>query len=716
MRVARHKARASTPPFRGAVVWLAVCLTVFAALPGMMSGNYLPKIFWVTVTVGIGLALLPPFRREKITLTLLGGVWLAYLGWALLSLSWALQPRVGFERWLVMIVLTLAYLLAGRTRFWESRFFWRGFSLVTALVALIGILQYYFPAFTPVNYFPGTAVPRGTMGHRNYAGMYFMVTLPFLAWFYFSARGKEALPAFAALLLGTGFLLLVKSRGAWIGLGAGAVFFVAAGGGSKIIARKARIIWLGVACLSAGAVAVLIKPPAPVAGLMADKADFVQTARALLDPANRLEMWREVPGITPPLTGAGFGNFPIVATPRARDVKVKTLNWEVHNDYLQAYVDLGIPGAALFLAVFLILLWTAWRERGRGLILAAGASIVGLSVIQLIVFTMEVVSSQVWIAGAAALLNREAGLSPVRRFRVPGRIVITANYLAVLSLLILAGIIGFTIRGDREFRRGREKIEQVLAYRRVLRNPDGYPEATLSQIRRELEYARPRLRNRLNRLTDRVLPTMLFDSNMRHITCHQFAGLAWNLEYYPQAEKFARRALELHPNDRTALTYLTAIALREGRGEEAFNYLKQGVEIFGYNPYHPFFPEYLAQLLRFRGDTAAADSIEEKLAANLVSSPSNPFPPNQAGNVPTRVILEWDNCPAANSYDVFILSAGERSIDRPRFSGLRENRLRREISLKPGTTYIWRVRAVGRYGEELGDLWYFRTKNTVDSR
>jgi O-antigen ligase/tetratricopeptide (TPR) repeat protein len=712
MQAARHKkaVKSPRPNPKGALLWLLVSLAVLAALPGMMSGNYLPKIFWVCLTVGIGLALLPPARRDRLPLSLLGAVWLAYLGWALISLNWALQPRVGLERWLVMIVLTLAYLLAGRTRFWESPTFWRGFSLIAGLAALIGILQYYLPSFSPVNYFPGTAVPRGSMGHRNYAGMYFMVTLPFLARYYFSARGREVILPFVTLILAAGFLLLGKTRGAWVGLAAGIVFFLAAGGGKKLVRWRFRLTVLA-GVLAAAVISVLtVKPPEPVSKLMAGKADLVRTARTLLDTENRLTLWREIPGVTHPLLGAGFGNFPILATPFAGDGKVKTLNWEVHNDYFQAYVDLGIPGAALFLAIFLILAWSAWRGRDRGLILAAGASIVGLAVMQFTVFTMEVVSTQVWIAGVAAILNRQAGLRPIKEIPWPRRMSLPANYLLVGGLLLLALAIGWTIRGDREFRRVRGEVEKVMAYREALEEGGDYPEAIRNRLRRELEYALPRLQARLDRLADRVLPTMHFDSNMRHITCHQFAGLAWRLNDYRLTEKFARQALKLHPHDRTALTYLAAITLQQGRFAEASRYLEKGFETFGPNPYRPFFGENLARLYQSRGQSLRAREILEMMEAHRMAPPSTSLPLNRTRAVPVDSLLGWEDSPGAVSYDLYLWMEGEKNESPgPVATGLRESEFRPRRQLKSGTTYIWRVKAVGEYGEAAGQLWSFRT-------
>lgn len=711
MQASRHKkaVKLHPPNPKGAVVWLLVSLAVFAALPGMMSGNYLPKIFWVAATVGIGLALLPPPRKEVFSLSLLGGVWLAYLVWALLSLTWALQSQVGLERWLVMIVLTLAYLLAGRTCFWELRVFWRGFSLIAGLAALVGILQYYLPSFSPVNYFPGTAVPRGTMGHRNYAGMYFMVTLPFLARYYFSARKREAFLPFFSLLLAASFLLLGKTRGAWMGTAAGAVFFLAAGGGRRLDLLKPRFVLLAGTLAAAVIFVLAVRPPRSVENMMAGKADLARTARTLLDPENRLAMWREIPGVTHPLLGAGFGNFPILATPFDREGKVKTLNWEVHNDYLQAYVDLGVPGAVLFLGVFIILVLLAWRGRGRGLILAAGASIVGLSVMQFTVFTMEVVSTQLWIAGVVAILNHQAGLRPIKKIPLPARISLPVNYLLVLGLLLLALVIGWTIRGDREFRRVQGETEKVLAYRDALEKGEDYPEATRNRLRQELEYSRSRFQMSLNRLVDQVFPTMLFDSNMRHITCHQFAGLAWSLNDYRLTEKFARQALNLHPYDRTALTYLAAITLQQGHFAEASRYLEKGFETFGPNPYRPFFGENLARLCRSRGDTVRAREVLERMEANRVAAPRSPSPPSRTRSVQVDGRLAWEKCRGAVAYDVYLWPEGEREFSpRAIATGLKDSRFRPEKGLLPETTYIWRVRARGRYGEELSELWSFR--------
>ncbi len=699
------------PSWPGAVIWLLVSLVVLACLPGMMSGNYLPKAFWAAATVGIGLALLPPRRPHFFTLTLLGAVWLAYLGWALLSLVWAVQPRVGFERWLALLLPTLAYLLARRTRFWESDIFWLPFSLLTLLVAGIGILQYFFPSFPFVHSFPGTAVPRATLGSRNYASMYLMVISPFFLVRYFGIRGWRSLLPFIAFILNLLFLLLTKTRGAWVGLLAGLCYLLVAGGIRKIVAYKKKILFLILPSVLALILALTVGLPIGSEKSFKGKLNFWQAAKTIMNPRQRMTFWAPSLGVTDPLLGAGFGNFPIVATPFLRKPEVKTLNWEVHNDYLQAYVDLGIPGALLFLLTFALLFRLAWKGRGRGVMLAAGASLVGIIFMQFTTFTSEKVSTQIWVAGVAALLNSIPTARAVWRIRLPAPLVQGVNYLTVLGLLLFAAAIGYTIRGDRELREEREEIQKVLAYQQVLDNPERYAAAAQEYVRKEGLYERLQVQNRLNWLADRVLPTMFFDANMRHISCHQFAGLALGLKDYDAAEKFARRALDIHPTDRTSLTYLAEIALRRQDLAEAQGLLERGVKTFGYNPHAPYFCQTLIRLYQYEGRGLEAAVIQEEMNRNLVLKPSLPSPGNrETGVSPDDLLFDWADCNAATSYDLSLWKVGEEEPEYPTMSGLKKSQGRPVKKLSSGTTYLWRVRAFGRYGEVKSDIWFFRTR------
>lgn len=700
----------ASPSYLGPIIWFFVLLGVFACLPGMMSGNYLPKTFWAAAMIGLGFLLIPSRYRHGLNLTPLGSVWLLYLLWAIISISWAPQPRVGLERWMALLLPTMAYLLAGRTRFWESGYFWSAFSILAGLVALIGVLQYFLSTSAIIHIFPGTAVPRSTLGSRNYASMYLMATFPFVLRHYFQSRGTRTVIPFISIIFIILFLLLAKTRGAWLGLLLGFGYLLAAGGYRFILLYRRKLIFLFLPSCLAFILAVTVGLPSGSERSFKNKYKFIETVGSLLNPQQRMSFWKPCLGITDPVLGSGFGNFPIVATPFLRRAEVKTLNWEVHNDYLQAYVDLGIPGAVLFILFFVFLLRLAWKGRGKGLFLAAGASVVGLAVMQFTTFTSEKISTQIWFAGVAAILNYKPGSKPMFRINTPSWLLPGLNYLVAAWLFLYAIAIGYTIRGDKEFRKERGRIEKVLSWQKILDDSTQYSKSEREYIREEGLYDRIKIQSRLNWLANHIIPTMFLDANMKHISCHQFAGLAMRLKNYDAAKLFAEEALYLHPTDRTSLRYLTEIAFLRNNYQKARQFLERGIKTFGFSPQAPYFVQMLINLNRSEGRYVEASAIEAAMDRNRVSKPADPFPSNLSTGVPVDIIFDWSDSNAADSYEVYLWGLGEEEPQYPTMTNLSKSRGVLKKPLKPGKTYLWRVRALGRYGELAGDIWVFQTK------
>jgi O-antigen ligase len=694
------------------VPWLLVSLTIFAVVPHMTAGNYLPKTFWAALTVALGLLFVPPRSTDRIEITLVGLVWMAYMAWALVSLFWAPSSRTGFERWLALLLPTLAYLLAKRTRFWESSAFWTAFCVLIWINALIGLLQYaserYVPGFIKylVDNFPGTAVPRGTMGERNYAGMYYALTIPFLVWFYYRAPLPRWVLPLISLGLGVLFLLLTKTRAAWLGTLFGAVFFLLAGthGSLKEHGTKTKIL---VACaVVAVLVAILLRPAARVEKSLGYKAGFSSVLKSFTNPMGRLHMWSEALSVPiNRLAGAGFGNFPVVATPHSPEKSVKTLNWEVHNDYLQALVDLGIPGLALFTLTFVLLLRQAWLGRRSGIVLTAGAAMVSLCVMQFFMFTSELVCSLTWIAGIAAILNSGPGAVPTFSRRVPMRLPLLLNLLAVAWLFCFTVGVGYSISGDR-------------AFFRLLGQIAGLAKRGTKATDAEKAY----IRDGIKRLAFETLPQLKFDANMRHLHCHELARWAMDAKDYASASRLVETALKVHPTDRNSLYFRAEIALASARAAdakkqpdevarylaEAEQQLRRGAETFGYDPYAKFAPA-LAQVLTFEKKDAESAAIREKMEPNRVGMPSGPLPADRATGVASPVPLAWDACKAAESYSIYLWKVGEAIPQTEAALRVNEPRLPKGLPLEPGTTYLWQIEARGRYAKERGPIWCFRT-------
>jgi len=693
------------------VIWLLVSLVTFVCLPGMMSANYLPKTLWATVTIAAGLAVIRPRNSSRIILTSLGAIWAGYMAWALISLIWAVQPRVGVERWLALLLPTLAYLLAKRTRFWESELFWTCFCVIIGVVTLIGLLQYFFPSFPFVHGFPGTAVPRATMGQRNYTSMYLVVTIPFVVKQYFRTRGWRQLIPMSALIFSIFFLVLARTRGAWIGLLIGFLYLLIAGGGSRILENKRKLFLLILPSAIVFILALYSGLPVGKKSGFRGKKNFCQTAKSILDPRQRLNFWQPCWAVTDPILGAGFGNFPIVVTPYSfiKQEGVKALNWEVHNDYLQAYVDLGVPGAVLFCLMVGLMLRLAWRGRRSGLILAAGAAVIGLAFMQFTTFTSEKVSTLLWIAGVVAILNSQVWIRPYFSKKIYSRMALTGNYLMVLWLIIFSLIVGYTIRGDLIFFKSKSIVQQVIKCEQVFKNPQEIPGGELESLRRQLPFLHADACHRLHILANRILPTMYFDANMKHINCSQFGGYAMELKDYADAAIFARTAFLIHPTDRISLKRLCEIKLMQYQFNYAINLLSKGIELFGYSPYQAYFCDELIALYEYLGMAEPAEHIREKMSRNTVSEPRDPSPKNRSTAVPIDIVLNWNDCNAALTYEIYLRRRGEKIPPEPTASRLIRSEFHPPGGLKSDTTYIWRVKAIGKYGEEKGKIWCFRS-------
>lgn len=672
--------------------WFLVCLTVFAVMPNMMSGNYMPKTFWAALTTALGLA---ACRRrgtgESIGVSPLGLIWTGYLGWALLSLAWGMQPRVGFERWLALALPTAAYFLALRTRFWRSDSFWLAYAGVFLIFCAIGCLQFVFDESQApwVHWFPGTHSPRGTVGHRNYAGLYLTVSLPMVMAGGLKFRERRRWIFLTALFLGFLFLIFTRARQAWVGVAAGLMFMTVmiAPQYLKNIGRG-RVLGLKLALsacfllLVIGS-AALLNPNQDIAGNLGDsKISLVKTLASFVKAREenpRRGMWDYSMSI--PLNrvvGGGFGSFPIRATPFNREGRIHTLNWEVHNDYLQAFVDLGFVGLVLFILFWGWLVWLAWCQRMQLWQAAAGAGILGITVIQLFSFTSEKMSTLVWTAGLVAIVNASSVRATRWRWRVERSVTLSLNMLCVWGLVVYAGFVAATIHADRTIRAEahRAKVAEVA-----------------------IDY---------DKLAYKALPYAWLDANMVHTFTHQMAVGALRDGNLEAARIFAEKCAGLHPTDRIVSGILADIYERQGRPDDALKIYERLYKLIGPNPNCGFL-EKLYNAYRKRGEFEKAKKIASEVQANILGPPVSPEPANLATNVPLDVKLCWAPIEGADNYEIFFWREGEGMPDKAFKTGMKEPRL---VSLErfwPNASYFWRVKGNGRLDSVMGPIWSFKT-------
>ena len=244
-------------------------------------------------------------------------------------------------------------------------------ALPVAGISLIGILQFFEILPIGMDRY-GAKDPASTLGLSNFSGEYLAAVLPLLV--AAGAAREKILPRiFLGISFGLGifYLLLTGNRAGWIGLLAGLALMILASL-VAVISRKRkasppspgfktgfRSLWLP-GLLTGLAVMVLFLTPAgrSIPSRFASIFNFHDPAIRFRILASQ-EAWRM--SRDHPFLGVGPGNFsilePLYQTPAMENLyQGKNIDISrVHNEYLSALAELGIP-AALLLFIFLGLL------------------------------------------------------------------------------------------------------------------------------------------------------------------------------------------------------------------------------------------------------------------------------------------------------------------------------------------------------------------------
>ena len=158
--------------------------------------------------------------------------------------------------------------------------------------------------------------------------------------------------AVATLLTG-GVLLLTKSRGGYVAAAAGVLALL------WLLGRRKLALVLLVVCVIIGVWLVVY------GGEAETTLDLVEQSADPATLAFRVSVWRVALWMLAdfPFTGVGMGTFNDVGA--LLYPFYETQNPGTHNVYLQAGVDLGMPGLIAYLALLGLVVWMAWRAVRR---------------------------------------------------------------------------------------------------------------------------------------------------------------------------------------------------------------------------------------------------------------------------------------------------------------------------------------------------------------
>ena len=392
-------------------------LFLFAALIPIEDLGLVPGLGTLSRLVGIVFAVDYAFhRRGRLRPGALPlWAWL-YVGWAMLSVCWAISPGTALGELATLLQMFVMALL-----------------VANAIIERPSVVRPLLWAYS---------LSASAMAA---VGLYVYLSQPLVSGVRAAALPGQDPAQFAAMLLPALILGLDELAADSAGPGRPAVRTVAGGlaalNGAAVILSGTRGVWVA-ALVGAAMIILSVRRSGPriavAAGLLAlcvavlqlpGAVDLVAGRAALAIPtggAGRLDIWAVGLSIfnSTPLIGVGFANFPVAFTPqRVSDAAIAlSVGTEraPHDIFLGALAELGVVGCAV-LALFLLSL-TLGHGWGRQAPVVR-ATLVSLATAGIFLDILN--RKQVWLviglAAGLAYLAREASRLPASGLGAPGK-------------------------------------------------------------------------------------------------------------------------------------------------------------------------------------------------------------------------------------------------------------------------------------------------------
>gem|GEM_PF-38937 len=268
----------------------------------------------------------------------------AFFGWAIVTVGWARNGNLGDDVVVVLyaalFVAIWASLVAGQPRRFHQVLYWAGVGL--SLAALVGMAA--FPLRDGVWQAQDRLMAFGTLNNPNLAAFAFGAAISWMT--QLSVRDKRLrVLQWISIVALLGFVLLTLSRSAWLALivSQGVIML----GATRRHLRRRAAVMLVVA-------AVIIA----LGGWQYMEERGMSYRPQILAQAMGLFLQH-------PILGLGMGS--------RYTIHVGDQEWEhSHNVFSHLAIVLGLPGLLLWVALWLVVGWRAWRYRhvalGRALL------------------------------------------------------------------------------------------------------------------------------------------------------------------------------------------------------------------------------------------------------------------------------------------------------------------------------------------------------------
>ncbi len=613
--------------FAGVMIWCALATiamfltirapwTLLAANPlyimnGVHTVDFYIKAIYIAMTFAVTYFFTKSPRKSgsPLSLNLPEIFWIMYMLWGFASLTWSINPTLGFERLMYLLGYGVgAYMLGKETKFWRSASFWNTYAATALVVGIISLLMYFlgseatmdkklsslsFRQIIAFDWIMSAGRPSSTLAYRAYMGTYLVTALPFLLWFMFSKYIKS-LPHFlfaaAAFLVTFVSMFQIRARSAWVGTVASFAAMVLL---FLIYKRWNQMKYIPYAIATFVACAIIALLPANsdlldrdtnpqklkgtskeevVSAVTSisnfsrvgqnDRFDFWSMSRRMMFEKSSRDKYEHPLGVPGWIFGLGLNQFPLYVPTYANILH--NLGAEIHNDWIQSFVELGPIGFIGWNGFMFALLYYALRDsRKNSLMLAGVGGILAWVFATQTDFLTPRVYGAVWVGGMAAIISGESEAGAILTIRkMPWSPYI--RKIAGLFFVWLAFAWGVTMWGDRQIYIMLTKGEPVDVVIDRIFNKNNW-NAYQHGIGKYLIFSPV---SDMSRALGNQIDKYIAEGNV-----------AAAKPLYEQQKKVVEQLLVMHPTSYAFYGNMADINYRQGNPEEALKYTKMFLEL-----------------------------------------------------------------------------------------------------------------------------------------
>jgi O-antigen ligase len=305
---------------------------------------------------------------------------LAFLLWATLSGTWAFNST---ETWvcLVRLFITLVAFTNLYILFYGNKSVMKGVTYILTAILLFQSLQSMSLLFSQMGGVSFTEIVlgmRGNAGNKNIYAASLMIKIPFALYGLLTITGYRKIFFLASFSIGTLVIVLLNSRTTYLSYLIVVALTILFALFRIVRAKQYKILYKPLVIIIPGILALLVSQ-ALISSTKYNFGDesafgsqYGTTAERMGSIVSdkdesrnqRLAFWQHAISYTKahPLKGAGYGNWKLESIDPSKDIfNELSVPLHAHNDFLEFFAELGLPGGILYLSIFICIAWYAIR-------------------------------------------------------------------------------------------------------------------------------------------------------------------------------------------------------------------------------------------------------------------------------------------------------------------------------------------------------------------